>query len=145
MEAGAAEAARLEEVVAALREQQFPVNVERDPVTMLPILKINGCPYPELSGENHDICEVEAAMFSELLGSPVKLRHCRCDSPDGGCVFDVSRESLEAGETTSNAAPGTLDTSQLSTSQLGTAHMDHTHSGSNHQQASGNLENCTSN
>jgi predicted ArsR family transcriptional regulator len=81
--------ARLERLAETLRERQFPVIVEQDPSTMLPILKINGCPYPELSDKGHNICEVEEAMFSQLLGDPVKLRHCRCDSPDGGCVFDV--------------------------------------------------------
>lgn len=80
---------RLEKLADALRSRQFPVVVQQDPATKLPILKINGCPYPELSGQSHDICEVEEAMFSELLGERVKLRHCRCDSPDGGCVFDV--------------------------------------------------------
>lgn len=86
---------RLEKLAETLRAREFPVVVQRDPGTMLPILKINGCPYPELSGRSHDICEVEEAMFSELLGTPVKLRHCRCDSPDGGCVFDVANQTGE--------------------------------------------------
>jgi len=86
---------RLEKLAETLRSRQFPVVVQQDPGTMLPILKINGCPYPELSGRSHDICEVEEAMFSELLGTPVKLRHCRCDSPDGGCVFDVANQTGE--------------------------------------------------
>jgi predicted ArsR family transcriptional regulator len=87
---------RLERLAETLRERQFPVIVQQDPATMLPILKINGCPYPELSGQSHDICEVEEAMFSELLGDRVKLRHCRCDSPDGGCVFDVVNAQTNA-------------------------------------------------
>lgn len=87
---------RLEKLAETLRARQFPVIVQQDPGTMLPILKINGCPYPELSGRSHDICEVEEAMFSELLGQRVKLRHCRCDSPDGGCVFDVVANSTRA-------------------------------------------------
>ena len=89
-------ATRLEKLAETLRSRQFPVVVQQDPGTMLPILKINGCPYPDLSGQSHDICQVEEAMFSELLGSPVKLRHCRCDSPDGGCVFDVANHSAES-------------------------------------------------
>jgi predicted ArsR family transcriptional regulator len=89
-------ATRLEKLAETLRSRQFPVVVQQDPGTMLPILKINGCPYPDLSGQSHDICQVEEAMFSELLGSPVKLRHCRCDSPDGGCVFDIANQSTES-------------------------------------------------
>lgn len=96
-------ASRLEKLADTLRARQFPVVVQQDPATMLPILKINGCPYPELSGQSHDICEVEEAMFSELLGDRVKLRHCRCDSPDGGCVFDVVTTS-PASTSATNAA-----------------------------------------
>jgi predicted ArsR family transcriptional regulator len=97
-------AIRLEKLAETLRSRQFPVVVQQDPGTMLPILKINGCPYPDLSGQSHDICEVEEAMFSELLGSSVKLRHCRCDSPDGGCVFDVIADSTRSSSTAESAS-----------------------------------------
>lgn len=87
-------ARRLELLAASLREKKFPASIEPDPNSMLPVLKINGCPFPDLSGSSHEICDVEAAMLSQLLGHELRLRHCRCDSPDGGCVFEVAGDAL---------------------------------------------------
>ncbi len=56
----------------------------------LPVLVINGCPYPGLAGgEQHDICDMEQAMFSNLVGIPMALKECKCHSPQGTCTFVV--------------------------------------------------------
>ena len=89
-QASGAIASRMESLAEVLRASRFPAMVEREPNSELPILKINGCPYPDLSGETHEICEVETVMLSKMLGHPLNLRHCRCDSSDGVCTFELA-------------------------------------------------------
>ncbi len=47
----------------------------------LPVLEVQTCPYPELTGPGHSrqLCEVEQEMISEALGQTVQLDCCRLD------------------------------------------------------------------
>lgn len=90
---GGTYAERLESLVQILRENNVVADVEIDKGTSLPVLKINGCPYPGISGpDHHQICDVEQSMFSSLLGHPVRLTECRCHSAEGSCTFSPQTE-----------------------------------------------------
>ncbi len=81
---------RMQSLANCLRARDVVVSVDAHGDTSLPVLTINGCPYPGLAGqEQHDICEVEQAMFSAVLGRSVKLSECKCHSADGKCTFTV--------------------------------------------------------
>ncbi len=88
--------ARMEELARALRKNHFVASVEPATRGELPVLKINGCPYPELSQVGHEICEVETKMLSEMAGAELQLTQCRCDSPDGVCTFAFASSSESA-------------------------------------------------
>ncbi len=80
---------KMESIAGSLRQNQFVASVEPSSQGQLPILKISGCPYPDLSEADHEICEVETAMLTEMLGRPMYLSQCRCNSPDGTCTFEI--------------------------------------------------------
>ncbi|NMC21019.1 MAG: HTH domain-containing protein [Thermogutta sp.] len=48
-----------------------------------PTLVARACPYPELAESDRDVCQVELAYLSELLGSDMLLTECRLDG--GAC------------------------------------------------------------
>jgi predicted ArsR family transcriptional regulator len=54
----------------------------------LPVLDVPACPYPALrdATEDRSMCELEAAIFSEALGQPVRLSSCLLDG-DSVCRF----------------------------------------------------------
>ncbi|HMP80896.1 MAG TPA: MarR family transcriptional regulator [Pirellulaceae bacterium] len=80
---------RMQNLTNALRDQEMSVQLEPSSEGELPILKFSGCPYPDLSEINHDICELETAVLSSLLGQPVTLTSCRCDSASGACIYEL--------------------------------------------------------
>ncbi|GAB4127277.1 MAG: winged helix DNA-binding protein [Thermogutta sp.] len=49
----------------------------------LPTLVARACPYPELAESDRDVCQVELAYLSELLGTDMQLTECRLDG--GAC------------------------------------------------------------
>lgn len=49
----------------------------------LPTLVARACPYPELAESDRDVCQVELAYLSELLGADMQLKECRLDG--GSC------------------------------------------------------------
>ena len=84
----------LEEKMASIAElfgqRKIPVAVEHD--GSLPILNVKACPYPDLVTEDRSICEMEASLFSELIGSEVELQEV--DSAGGcSCRFGASCSS----------------------------------------------------
>lgn len=96
----------LEEKMASIAElfgqRRIPVTVEHD--GSLPILNVKACPYPDLVTEDRSICEMEASLFSELIGRDVQLQdgasshRCNCRF---GTAFDSDltprhREESEA-------------------------------------------------
>ncbi|MEZ6094107.1 MAG: MarR family transcriptional regulator [Pirellulaceae bacterium] len=94
---------RIESLVECLRAKDVLVSVEQTAGNELPVLKVNGCPYPGLAGEHHDICEMEQAMFSELLGKPVRLTECKCHSAEGNCTFVIEASVADTAKSESTA------------------------------------------
>ena len=75
---------RLNSVAKLFGQRDIPVVVEKR--EGLPVLKILSCPYPELADENHDFCEMEKQLFSEVIGGSFDLCQCRQDG-DSCCSF----------------------------------------------------------
>lgn len=82
---------RFAELGDGLAENGFDVEV--DTSGELPVLRGNNCPYLELASGDSGICELEQAVFTEVVGAPVKLSQC-CLDGSNCCEFEV-------GETTS--------------------------------------------
>ena len=59
------------------------------PQYMLPVLTALSCPYPELAEKDRGVCAMERMVFSQLLGTDVRLSDCRLD---GGtcCRFETN-------------------------------------------------------
>jgi predicted ArsR family transcriptional regulator len=86
---------RLAAVAGALRARSMQAQVAASSGGALPVLQLTRCPYPDLSRDDDEICELETAMLSEMVGQPMHLRECRCHSPEGICTFEV----MEPGRT----------------------------------------------
>lgn len=92
---------RLTALVEMLRSSHLPVTLEQSESAQLPVVQFNGCPYPDLSREDHRICEVETQMLTVMAGVPLRLKECRCDSPNGCCTYELATE-LSTSESLSN-------------------------------------------
>ncbi|MEX0701352.1 MAG: MarR family transcriptional regulator [Planctomycetales bacterium] len=75
---------RVSELAAALGERGFDVEV--DDSGDLPILRENNCPYLELASSDSSICEMEQAVFEQVLGADVRLAQC-CLEGHSCCEF----------------------------------------------------------
>ncbi len=67
----------MESLAALFRERQIPFEVDRS--HELPLLRATACPYPDLAEQDRAVCSMERLMFSELLGTNVRLSNCRLD------------------------------------------------------------------
>ncbi len=85
----------LDERMAALADifaqRQIPVRVERQ--NGLPVLNVQGCPYPDLAQHDRTICEMETELFSKLVGQPIKLGRCQ---DHGCCTFQALEDATTA-------------------------------------------------
>ena len=63
-------------------------DVDVDCTGELPVLIGNNCPYLELASSDSSICELEQAVFSEVLGAPVHLSKCQLEGANC-CEFQV--------------------------------------------------------
>jgi len=81
---------RMESLAELFRERQIPFEVERS--HELPLLRATACPYPDLAEQDRSICSMERLMFSELLGTNVRLSDCRLDGHNC-CTFEPSASS----------------------------------------------------
>ncbi len=75
--------------VAKLFEQRDVKFTVEERAGQLPVLNALACPYPELAEQDRSICSLEKVLFSELLGTPVKLTDCRLDG-EKCCRFETS-------------------------------------------------------
>jgi predicted ArsR family transcriptional regulator len=57
------------------------------------ILRTYNCPYHELAQGHREICEMDKAMISKVVGAEVELSNCMMDG-HAGCVFQVSGAKL---------------------------------------------------
>jgi len=79
----------------ALVDRGFDVDV--DSRGQLPVLRENNCPYLELASNDPEICELEQAVFSRVLGADVRLTQC-CLDGHHCCEFQVATAGGAAGE-----------------------------------------------
>lgn len=89
---GAELADRMRKLVALMADQDVPSSV--DETHEFPILNVLACPYPGLAEHDRDVCHMEQAMLSELLGQGVELCECRLD---GGSCCSFQPSGLAAG------------------------------------------------
>jgi DeoR family suf operon transcriptional repressor len=68
------------------RDVKFKVEAAE---SQLPVLTAMSCPYPDLAEQDRSICAMEKVLFSELLGSGVRLTDCRLDG-DKCCRFETN-------------------------------------------------------
>lgn len=78
---------RMESVRHLMGERNLPLVVERE--TQFPALTALSCPYPDLAEQDRSICAMERLMYSEILGTGLRLRDCRLDGADC-CTFEGS-------------------------------------------------------
>ncbi|HIF33332.1 MAG: helix-turn-helix transcriptional regulator [Pirellulaceae bacterium] len=94
--AGVTLAERMDQIVQLFQKRQVPLEVDFN--GELPVLVVQGCPYPELAEADRGVCAVERTMFGEMLGRDVRLSECRLDGANC-CTFEVKQEeNMTAGE-----------------------------------------------
>lgn len=67
-------------------------SMESDVTGELPILRENNCPYLDLAKADSQICELEQAVFEQVLGTSVTLTQ-RCVDGHNCCEFHVGGDS----------------------------------------------------
>lgn len=74
-------------------DRNIPSSLETDDGQ--PVLKILGCPYPELVDDEKHICDMEKQLFEVLLDSDLKV-DCQCGTGGQCCTFHpvASSESV---------------------------------------------------
>jgi predicted ArsR family transcriptional regulator len=85
---------RMRSIVGLFAKQKIPVSYETS--NGLPVIKVDGCPYPTLAQDNREICDMEKELLSRLIGQPVDRCQCRQDG-DSCCTYEVSSTAI--GET----------------------------------------------
>jgi predicted ArsR family transcriptional regulator len=83
-------AERMECVSRIFAERDVPFTVEES--GPLPVLTALACPYPELAEQDRSVCAMERMVFSELVGSRLRLADCRLDG-DACCRFETRQAS----------------------------------------------------
>ncbi|QDU88755.1 hypothetical protein Pla175_21370 [Pirellulimonas nuda] len=74
-------AVRMQEMAGLMADRDVPISVDES--SGLPVLNVLACPYPGLAVNDREVCHMEQAMISELLGRGVELSECRLDG--GAC------------------------------------------------------------
>ena len=83
---------RMQSVVRMFAARQIPISLETS--EGLPVIKVDGCLYPTLASESHDICNMEKELLSRVIGQPIDRCQCRQDG-DQCCSFQVEASGLE--------------------------------------------------
>jgi predicted ArsR family transcriptional regulator len=78
---------RMESLVELMGERKIPFKVERP--SGLPVLTALACPYPDLAKQDRSVCAMEKMLFSEMLGTGIRLTECRLDGAMC-CTFEAS-------------------------------------------------------
>lgn len=84
---GSTTSERMQAVSHLFSERDVPFDVEDS--GPLPVLTALACPYPELAEQDRGICALERMMFSDLVGSSLRLSDCRLDG-DTCCRFTAN-------------------------------------------------------
>ena len=83
---------RTRSLVEMFAERQIAISFDEN--SALPLIKVGGCPYPTLAGENHEICDMEQELLASVIGHPVDRCQCRQDG-DSCCTFEVGQEAVD--------------------------------------------------
>lgn len=78
---------RLASLAEFFKSKNVPFVAESSSGT--PVLKIVGCPYPELTSENHEICEMEKELLSKLADTRLTISKNACDCDGHCCTFEA--------------------------------------------------------
>jgi predicted ArsR family transcriptional regulator len=79
---------RLSSLSTLFAERQIPVSVGSR--NGLPVLKVHGCPYPDVAQHDRTICDLETELFSRLVGRPIHLERCQ---DHGCCTFQAAPQA----------------------------------------------------
>jgi predicted ArsR family transcriptional regulator len=86
---------RMKQLATVLSERGFPIEMDQPQADGLPVLREHSCPYHEIASQDSSICELEQAVFAQVVGSPLELTQC-CQRGDRVCEFEpASRGSSE--------------------------------------------------
>ena len=88
---------RMRSITDLFAERQIPVSFENK--NGLPVIKVSGCPYPDLAEGGREICEMEKQLLSSVVGTSVGLSSCQQDG-DHCCSFQASEMAENANGTT---------------------------------------------
>ena len=88
---------RMDSLKELLAERRVPVDVqvterassESRQASTGSMLTVVSCPYPELAEHDRGICAMENMLFTELVGTPMKLSQCRLDGHEC-CQFQTT-------------------------------------------------------
>jgi len=92
--AGSSLPERMTSLVELMGQRDIPFEIhaiarESGPEEQLPVLTALACPYPDLAEQDRAVCAMEKMLFSEVLGSTMRLTACRLDG-DNCCTFEPS-------------------------------------------------------
>ncbi len=82
---------RMQSFVQLFAERQIPVSFEQE--NGLPVIKVSGCPYPDLASADRNVCDMEKQLLAKLIGHPVELGQCQKDG-DHCCSFHTADQKL---------------------------------------------------
>lgn len=80
---------RLNSMATLFRKRDIPVAVAVN--NGQPTLTILACPYPDLANDNHEICEMEKQLFSQVVDGSIELCKCQRDG-DSCCSFQAASD-----------------------------------------------------
>jgi predicted ArsR family transcriptional regulator len=83
--------ARMQSVVELFAERQIPISL--DTGSGLPVIRIEGCPYPTLAKDNREICDMEKDLLARVIGQPIERCQCRQDG-DQCCSYQAGSTSV---------------------------------------------------
>lgn len=79
---------RLAAMQDVLGEQKVPTRLDEQQL----MLEVQACPFPDLTGESHSICQLEQQALSIAFGLPIVRSCCRNDG-SGYCQYHVRPEA----------------------------------------------------
>lgn len=84
-------AERLKSLTSVFAQFDIPISCDDTDEKGLPIIRVNGCPYPELAKDDREICELEKEVMAKVVGKSMTLCKCQQDG-DQCCTFRATEE-----------------------------------------------------
>jgi predicted ArsR family transcriptional regulator len=85
---------RMRSLANLMANRRIPASFENS--SGLPILEVHACPYPDLTGRDHErsLCQLEQQVLSEAIGQPLELSCCKLDGHTS-CQFKPVQNLVE--------------------------------------------------